>query len=167
MVCHFRRTVNSYVATQLNFLNITAGSSATNGYVVVPERFGQIGYPASRNEERAVKKHSFVPGSENNRYKMKTLKNVNFIHHLYVFCLCFLFKFGAFFSNSLFWKILLIFCLWNSLFCRRGSYDFDVPFWRIGAVVFLSKDGKDAVYERRNGRRGVDFPPDLAFFLYS
>ena len=31
--------------------------------------------------------------------------------------------------------------------------------------IFLSKDGKDAVYERINGRKGVFFPPELAFFL--
>ena len=29
--------------------------------------------------------------------------------------------------------------------------------------LFPSKDGKDAVYETRNGRRGVYFPPELAF----
>ena len=30
---------------------------------------------------------------------------------------------------------------------------------------FLSKDGKDAVYERRNGRKGVYFPPESAFLF--
>ena len=29
--------------------------------------------------------------------------------------------------------------------------------------IFLSKDGKDAVNERRNGRKGVYFPPGSAF----
>ena len=31
--------------------------------------------------------------------------------------------------------------------------------------IFLSEEGKDAVYERRNGRKGVYFPPELAFFV--
>ena len=30
--------------------------------------------------------------------------------------------------------------------------------------IFLSKDGKDKVYERRDGQRGVYFPPESAFF---
>ena len=29
--------------------------------------------------------------------------------------------------------------------------------------IFLFNGGKDAVYGRRNGRRGVYFPPELAF----
>ena len=33
---------------------------------------------------------------------------------------------------------------------------------------FLSKDGNDAFYESRDGRRGVYFPPELAlFFIYN
>ena len=35
-------------------------SSATNGYVVVPEHFGQNEDPAGSNEERTKKKPSFV-----------------------------------------------------------------------------------------------------------
>ena len=31
--------------------------------------------------------------------------------------------------------------------------------------IFVSKDGKNAVYERRNGRKRIYFSPDLAFFL--
>ena len=40
-LCHFERTRNGYVATHFIFLSSTAESSATNGYVVVPERFVQ------------------------------------------------------------------------------------------------------------------------------
>ena len=42
---------------------------------------------------------------------------------------------------------------------------FDVHFRRIGPVLFLSKDGKVAVREGRNGRKGVYFPPESAFFF--
>ena len=31
--------------------------------------------------------------------------------------------------------------------------------------ISLSKDGKNAVYEWRNGRKGVYFPPESAFFF--
>ena len=41
-------------------LPCTAASSATSGYVVVPERFGQNEKPACSNEERTRKKPSFV-----------------------------------------------------------------------------------------------------------
>ena len=57
-------------------------------------------------------------------------------------------------------------CLCYYLLCGRGNKHFDVHFPRIGAVLFLSKDGKDAVHERKNGRRGVYFPPESAFSLY-
>ena len=33
-----------------------------------------------------------------------------------------------------------------------------------GCTFFLSNDGKDAVGEGRNGRKGVYFPPDSASF---
>ena len=47
-LCRFGRTWNSYLATHFNLLRSTAESSATSGYVVVPERFGQNGEPGSR-----------------------------------------------------------------------------------------------------------------------
>ena len=49
----------------------------------------------------------------------------------------------------------LIFCLFYYLLCRRENNHFDVNFRRIGPVLFLSKYGKDAVREVRNGRKGV------------
>ena len=61
MLCRFGRTKNGYVVTQLNLLSSTSESSTTNGYVVVPERFGQSEARASRTEERAEEKPSFVP----------------------------------------------------------------------------------------------------------
>ena len=61
-------------------------------------------------------------------------------------------------------EISLIFCLCFFLLCRRGNNHFDVHFRRIGPVLFLSKDGKDAVREGRNGWKGVYFPPESASF---
>ena len=61
-------------------------------------------------------------------------------------------------------EILLIFGLCHFLWCRRGNNHFDVHFRRIGPVPFLSKDGKDAVREGRNGWKSVYFPPESASF---
>ena len=61
-------------------------------------------------------------------------------------------------------EISLIFCLCFYLLYRRGNNHFDVPFRRIGPVLFPSKDGNDAFRERKNGRMGVYFPPELASF---
>ena len=60
MLCHFGQTRNGYVATYFIPLSSTAASSATSGYVVVPERFGQNEEQAGSNEERNKKKTSFV-----------------------------------------------------------------------------------------------------------
>ena len=61
MLCQFGRTRNVYVATRFILLSSTAESSATSGYVVVPEHFLQKEEPACINEERTRKKPSFVP----------------------------------------------------------------------------------------------------------
>ena len=61
MLCHFGRTRNGYLASYLILLSSTAASSATSGYVVVPERSGQTEEPAGSNEERTSKKPIFVP----------------------------------------------------------------------------------------------------------
>ena len=61
MLCQFGQTRNGYVATYFIFLSSTAASSATSGYVVVPEHFGQNEEPACSNEEWTRKKSSFVP----------------------------------------------------------------------------------------------------------
>ena len=49
---HFERISNVYVATYLILLSSTEASSATSGYVVVSEHFGQIEEPAGSNEKR-------------------------------------------------------------------------------------------------------------------
>ena len=60
--------------------------------------------------------------------------------------------------------ISFIFCLCFYSLCPRGKNHFDVHFRRIGPVLFPSKDGKDAVREGRNGRQGVNLPPESASF---
>ena len=61
MPCHFGRKRNGYVATRFVLLSSTAGSSATNGDVVVPERFGQSEAWAGRNVERTKKSLVLFP----------------------------------------------------------------------------------------------------------
>ena len=61
MLCQFGQTRNVYVATIIVHLSSTAESSATIGYVVVPEHFLQNEEPACINQERTTKKLSFVP----------------------------------------------------------------------------------------------------------
>ena len=85
-LCRFGQTRNGYVATHFILLSSAAESSATSGYVVVPERFGKNEEPAGRNEERARKKPSFVPSSRFDQFNVKKNVNMNCIHLLYVFC---------------------------------------------------------------------------------
>ena len=61
MLCQFGRTRNVYVTTRFILLSSTAESSATSGYVAVPEQFLQNEEPSVENEARARKKPSFVP----------------------------------------------------------------------------------------------------------
>ena len=61
MLCQFGQTRNVYVATRFILLSSTAESSATNGYVAVPEHFLQNDEPSVKNVERARKKPTFVP----------------------------------------------------------------------------------------------------------
>ena len=58
-LCHFGRSRSGYITTHFIFLSSTAESSAESGYVVVPERFGQIEEAANRKEERTSKKPVF------------------------------------------------------------------------------------------------------------
>ena len=55
MLFQFGRTRNVYVATRFILLSSTAESSATSGYVAVPEHFLQNGEPACINEKRTRK----------------------------------------------------------------------------------------------------------------
>ena len=70
MPCHFGRTRNVYVATRIILLSSTAESSATSGYVVVPERYGRSEARAGRNVERTTKKPSSLSSSGFNRCSM-------------------------------------------------------------------------------------------------
>ena len=63
----------------------------------------------------------------------------------------FLFYFQCIFKYFPPMEIPLILCLCCYLLCRCGNNHFDVHFRRIGPYSFLSKDGKDAVREGRNG----------------
>ena len=62
-------------------------------------------------------------------------------------------------------EIPLIFGLCHYLWCQRGNNHFDVHFRRIGPVPFLSKDGKDAVREGRNGWKCL-FPARVGIFSF-
>ena len=61
MLCQLGQTRNVYVATTFIFLSSTGESSATSGYVAVPEHFLQNDEPSVNNVERAGRKRSFVP----------------------------------------------------------------------------------------------------------
>ena len=60
-LCHFGQKRNGYVATYFILVSSTAASSATSGYIVVPEQFGQNEEPTGSNEEWTWKKPFFVP----------------------------------------------------------------------------------------------------------
>ena len=165
MLCRFGRTWNGYVATHIILLGSAAESSATSGYVVAPEHFGQNEGRASRNEEQAEKKPSFLPSSRLNRCSFQPLVDMNFIHHWYVLC----FMYSYFFLVHFYYFPLVgkpVWFLFMLLFIMSARENhFDVHLWRIWFVLFPSKDRKDSVYEERNGRRGVYFPPESAFLL--
>ena len=80
------------------------------------------------------------------------------------FILCVLFDYGAFLvissgGKSFCFVFGVIFCFDAAITTLISISDGLVPYF------FLSRDGKDAVYERRNGRRGVNFSPESAFFF--
>ena len=55
MLCQFGRTRNVYVAIRIILLSSTVESSATSGYVAIPEHFLQNGEPACIKEKRSRK----------------------------------------------------------------------------------------------------------------
>ena len=55
MLCRYGQTRNTHAATYFIILSSTAASSATSGYVVVPEHFGQNGEPVGSKKERTKK----------------------------------------------------------------------------------------------------------------
>ena len=54
MLCQFGRTRIVYLATRIFLLSSTAESSATSGYVAVPENFLQNEEAICINEERTM-----------------------------------------------------------------------------------------------------------------
>ena len=102
----FEQTRNGYVATRWILLSSTAESSATSGYVVVPERSGQSEAWAARNVERTGKKRSFVSNSGFNRCSMSHHVNMNFSSIYMNFILCILFIFRCIFLISFYGKLL-------------------------------------------------------------
>ena len=60
-LCHFGQTWNGYVATHFILLIISAETTATNGYSVNPERFGQNEEPAIEMRNRLAKGPVFSP----------------------------------------------------------------------------------------------------------
>ena len=133
----------------------------------VPERFSQIGKPASRNEERTKKRLSFVPTKQFKLCNMSTHVNMKIFHRFFVFCFIFL-MFSTHiccnFSTSPVRKIFLIFCFKYYLLCRRGNNHFDVHFWGITPVLF-SVEMESTGCMKKNGRKSVYLPPELAFCL--
>ena len=153
---YFGRTRTCYVATHFIPLSSTAKSSATRGYVVVPEIFGQKAEPANRNEERTRKKLSFVPSSGFEQCRTYTNVNMNF-SIIFISCLCF-FRFNAFLSSFFFWRIPLIFCLCLFLLCRCGNVHFDIHFYWIRPARCLGESWKRRVLLKDKGRKGFFFP---------
>ena len=102
---HFGRTRNGYVATRIILLSSTAERRATSGYVVVPERVGQNEEPASRKEERAEKKPSFVPSSGCN---MKTHVSMNSTNLLYLLYFMYFICVGAFILKETLFDLLFM-----------------------------------------------------------
>ena len=84
---------------------------------------------------------------------------INFIFPYFELCFQLYYSIYSLYGNT--FDLLFMFCL----LCQRGKNHFDVHFRRIGPVPFLSKDGKVAVREGRNGRKSVYFPPELVSLL--
>ena len=62
-------------------------------------------------------------------------------------------------------EISFIFCLCFHLLCRRGNNHFDVHFWRIGPVLFPSKEGKDRPWKKK-WTEGCLFPARVGIFSF-
>ena len=73
--------------------------------------------------------------------------------------------FCAFSSYFLLWKIFLIFCF-VTIYCVGARITTLMSICDVlDPYFFQLKDGKDSVYERRNGRKGVYFPPESEIFF--
>ena len=154
MLCHFRQTRNGYVATYFILLSSTAASSATSGYVVVPEHVGQNEEPACINDERTRKKPTFA--SKVNLIDSIVIKIFyEQFSILPIFC--------AFSNTFLLWKIFWIFCLCYYSLCRCGIKHFDVNFPLIRPIYFRRKMEKTrSVKKEMDGK--VFMPARLGIF---
>ena len=154
------------MASHFILISSTAENSATSGSVVVLERFGQNEEPPSWKKEWAKKKPRFAPSigfiSEANckHLLVWTLSIIIFVLY-YVFYL-YLVRLLVYSSDrKSFWSFayVIIYCVGADLITLMSiSYGLDPYF-------FLSKDGKDEVYERRSGRRIVYFPSGVCIGL--
>ena len=163
MLFHFGRTRNVYAATRIILLSSTAGSSTTSGYVAATNAPAKVRRELVETWNGLGNRPSLFPTVEliNAACKHELFSIMNF----YFFdTLKYLFNCVMVFISCM--EISLIFCLCFYLLCRRGNNHFDVLFRRIGPVLFLSKDGKVAVRERRSGRKGVYFPPESESFPF-
>ena len=162
MLCQFGRTRNVWVATRFILLSSTAESSATSGYVVVREHFGQNEEPAVSNEERTTKKPNFVPKSEFNRcnsfYRLVIMIFFDYFSVFYLILVHFsiLSSYGKTFSSFVY---VIICCVSAGISTLISISDWSDPY------IFRRKMEKTKVCKGRNGGKCVYFPPESAYFL--
>ena len=133
MPCHFGRTRNAYVAIRFILLSSTAESSATGGYVVVPERVGQSEAQVGGNVERTKEKPNLVTSSRFNQCNMSTHVNMNFVYHFYVLYFMFF---------NIFW------CISSNFLLRENVFDlfFYVVIYCVGAEIATLMSLSDGLY---------------------
>ena len=158
-LCQFGRTRNGFVATHF-ILNSTAESSATSGYVVVPECFGQNKEQASRNEERARKNHSFVPSSGFIHCNMWRNANMNFIHQYYAFYSDLMYFFNSFLLWKISWSVVYVnkYCFSEGITPLLSISDKLYPFFSV------ERWKRRGLWKKKWTERCLS-PPESAFFL--
>ena len=167
-LCHFARTRSDYVATHFILLSST----------VEPWRAVLQAALCSFRNASAKMINGLVEmrnGLEKNLVLFPAVDLIDPIcKHMWTwtlsiiityFILFNLFIIGAFsvissYGKSFWSFVYVIYCVGAGITTLISISDGLDPY------LFLSKDGKDAIYEKRNGRRGVYFPPELEFFLY-
>ena len=151
MLFHIGRTRNVYVATRVILLSMSFPNAPAKLRRELVEMWNELGYEPSLFQTKVL-----IDVACNH----ESFSNMNFIFHI-LFCF-----FNCVIVFIPFMEISSIFCSCLYFLCRRGNNHFDVQFRRIGPVIFLSKDGKIAVREGRNGRKGVYFSPESASFPF-
>ena len=165
MLCHFRLTRKGYVATQFLLLSNNAESSATHGYVFVPERFGQNKDGSSRIENGLGKNLILFPPVVLINAKCNHMSTwILPIIYMYLIFLFFLVVLVLFLVFSSYGKHFLSF-VYAIIFCVGAGKTTPISDG-LDRYLFVSKDGIDAVHEKWNGRRGAFFPTESAFFLF-